>query len=119
VLENVAHTSFPNWSTTLRQPCTAIVAPVSGSHDVCYDNVATTPMWQRTARCDPAPATALMAPEPRFANPRSQSDRAADRRTQGVSAVRYEVAMKRRLSYGAIVGDSPIVSSIFDKNLGW
>jgi hypothetical protein len=57
----------------------AIVAPVSADHDVCYDNVAITPMWRGTARCDPAPATALTAPKSQFANPRSQSGLAARR----------------------------------------
>jgi hypothetical protein len=54
----------------------AIVAPVSPHHDVRYDNVATTPMWRRTARCDPASATALTAPKPQFANSRRSAGRA-------------------------------------------
>jgi hypothetical protein len=37
----------------------AIVAPVSPDHDVCYDNVATTPMWRRTARSWPVAAVVI------------------------------------------------------------
>jgi hypothetical protein len=54
----------------------AIVAPVGPDHDVRYDNVAITPMWRRTARCDPASATALTAPKPQFANSRRSAGRA-------------------------------------------